>query len=308
MSLAIKHPAELYHYRHSWFHLFRPLTFTGTIAPASAGAVLSIQHHTFQIEIFILFLFAILLVQGSINMLNDYYDFKRGQDQEKWIQPIEDSGIVHGPSHDSLPKVAALMLAIASLIGLWLAILTTFWIVLVGVAGMIAGWLYSGGPRPLSSMALGEVTAFIFMGPAPLFVSLWIQGEHPGFHAFLIALPFAWMISTMILTNNIRDIQKDTNHRMTIPILLGKRNAVKLLTVILMFGYLTMFLLVLGDYLPWTVVLSILAIPLAIRLVTSYRKDATRAEELAGMKHAAVHHWAFSLLFITGFLIGITLL
>lgn len=304
MELSVKQSTNLFQYRHSWFHLFRPLTFTGTIAPATAGAILAFSYGSFNFIWFIVFLIAILLVQAAINMLNDYYDFKRGQDFDKWVQPFE-SGISHGPCHASLPKVAGGMLLAASLIGLWLGMMTTPWIILIGIAGITAGWLYSGGPRPLSSIALGEAIAFLFMGPAPLFVSLLIQGHLIRLEALLISLPFALMISTMIMTNNIRDIKKDRGHRVTIPILLGKNNAVKLLSLLLAIGYVSMIGIVWKGLLPWTVIFSLLALPLAAKLIHSFRSSASRSEELAAMKVAAIHHWTFSIIFLIGYVGGL---
>lgn len=105
-------------YRDSWFQLVRPLTFTSTLSPAIAGTALAAANGPIRYDLFISVLLVGLLVQCSVNMLNDYYDFQKGQDQEKWV-------LTKGPTPDRRPRyrkvpvVASILLLLAIMIGLW---------------------------------------------------------------------------------------------------------------------------------------------------------------------------------------------
>lgn len=81
-------------YRNSWFQIIRPLTYTATLSPAIGGTALASTKGPVRIDLMIYVLVVGLFVQSAVNMLNDYYDYQKGQDQEKWassqklVQPI----------------------------------------------------------------------------------------------------------------------------------------------------------------------------------------------------------------------------
>src|SRR5690625_4446522 len=102
---------EHFYYRHSWFQLLRPLTLTGTISPIVAGTIFASYKGQIELKYFFAVLVASLLVQMSVNILNDYFDFQNGQDHEKWV---EEEGLRRGPAHSSLPIIASVMLFFAA--------------------------------------------------------------------------------------------------------------------------------------------------------------------------------------------------
>lgn len=288
---------DIYYYRSSWLQLFRPMTLTGTITPILVGTGMAAIQRDFRVDVFAAMLVAALLIQSATNLFNDYYDFQHGQDQDKWTT---DPNSAQGPPHFIIPYVAGSLIGIAIAISAWLAVQSTWWIIPAGVTGVIFGYLYSAGPRPLSSIGLGEKVAFTFLGPVVTIVSYVVQGFTLDFTIAAISLPFALVIASMILTNNIRDIEKDHTFRNTLATLLGRMKAVNLLTTLLALAYLTILILIPAGVLPSSSIIVLLAMPFAARLRWSFRKDAERAEELSGMKWAAWHHWAFGLLLAIG--------
>lgn len=291
-----------YAYRFSWIHLIRPMTFTGTISPILAGTALAANKGPFRLDTFIGLLIASLMVQSSANMLNDYYDFKHGQDLNKWC--IQDGLDHHHPRFRTIPIVTSAVLLAAAIIGLWLASQSSYWIILVGILGIIFGFLYSGGPRPLSSIGLGEVTAAIFLGFVPTILGYVIQGFTIDVHILVSAIPFALLISSMILTNNIRDLEKDQLFRRTLAMILGRVKAAKLVTVLILLPYLWVLGLIFSGMISWTSAIIIIALPLALKLRWAIRADAAREDEISAMKIAAQHHWAFGLLLAIGLGLG----
>lgn len=288
-----------YFYRNSWIQLIRPMTLTGALTPILVGTGFAAINGTIRFDIFFALLLSALLVQSATNMLNDYYDFRYGQDKEKWIT-AQDCDTKHGPAYRYIPYMAGGILSLAIVIGLWLAMESSMWIILVGTLGIAAGIKYSAGSTSFSSIGMGETVAFLFLGPVVTALAYTVQGNMLDFKIIVISLPFALLIASMILTNNIRDLKKDLGFRRTLANMLGKANAVKLLAGLLSLAYVTVILLVIFRVLPFTALSVVLASAFAIRLLYSFRKDAERVEEIGGMKLVALHHWTFGLLFAVG--------
>ncbi|MEN1967277.1 1,4-dihydroxy-2-naphthoate octaprenyltransferase [Lentibacillus sp. N15] len=296
----IKVEKEPYVYRFSWIQLARPMTFTGTISPILAGTGLAALKGQINLGNFIILLLATLLIQTATNMLNDYYDFRNGQDQEKWTVKSET-----GPAHQAVPVIAGTLLVIAALLGMWLAIHSTPWIILAGVCGIIFGYLYSAGSRPLCSLGLGEFVAAIFLGFMTTSLAYVVQGFPMDSDILSVSLPFALLIASMILTNNIRDIEKDRPFRRTLAIVFGRKKAVLLLAMIVALAYLWIVTLILTSAVSWLSVVVILALPIAIKLGWNLRNNASKAEKTNSMKLAAIHHWVFGLLFACSIWMGL---
>jgi 1,4-dihydroxy-2-naphthoate polyprenyltransferase len=295
-----------YYSRVTWFQLIRPLTLSGTISTTLAGTAYAATVGNIKISLMIGFLIAAIFVQMAINLFNDYFDFMNGQDQEKWVDATLDE-VKSGPLHHQLPIVAIIFLACAAAIGLWLALESNAWIIFIGIIGIAFGTAYSAGKKSLAARGLGEIVGFIFLGFVPIILAFVIQGQTLNKEIFVFALPYALLISTMILSNNIRDIKKDQGFRYTVAMRLGRVRAAYLLFGILGFIYFLLILLAAMDITSWWTCIAFLAIPFAARLVQSFRPKATRIEEIMGMKRAALHHWAFGMLFALGMWISVIL-
>lgn len=284
-----------YYYKNSWLQLIRPMTLTGIISPILVGTGLAFLNGHFQMNLLFALFISALLIQSATNVLNDYYDFKYGQDKEKWAKQNDASS--HGPSHETLPYIASGMLIVATIFGLYLAFSSTLWVILIGILGIFAGFRYSAGKKSFSSIGMGEFIAAIFLGPVVTILAYLVQTQTINSTVIIVSLLFSMLIASMILTNNIRDLKKDIGFRKTLAYRLGRKQAVRLLITILILPYVTVIPLVTFQVLHLSSLMSLLALPFAIRLIWSFRKGASRQEEIDGMKWAARHHWAFGMLF-----------
>lgn len=290
-------------YRFSWFHLARPLTLTGTINPIITGTIIASMQGKVYYDIFITFLIASMLIQISANMLNDYFDLKNGQDYEKWIKNSNRS-FTKLPMHQEIPYVVSVMIMLAIILGIWLSIRINWWVALVGLVGIIMSFAYSAGKKSLSALGLGEIVAAVYLGFVPTILAYIMHDNFINFKIILLASPFSLLIASMILSNNIRDIKKDTGFRRTLAIRMGRKNAFYLLNALLLFAYTIIFILVISQTISWTVSVVFFAMPFAYKLLNSYKINAKRMDEINGMKWAARHHWAFGTLFWLGLLLG----
>lgn len=281
-----------YRYHTSWIQLLRPLTWSGTIMPACAGTLLAAQHQSIHWTVFIVFLIASLLVQMAVNIFNDYFDFQKGQDAEKW----DVAGA--GPAFSTLPKLAIVLLLVAGILGIWLALETSVWTLVFGVFGVIGGYFYSAGKKALSAIGLGELTAALFLGMMVMVLAYTVQDAPLTRDVFFMAIPFALLIAAMILSNNLRDMEKDKGFRQTLPMLLGRDRAITLLTLLISLPYVWILLLILLKISEPILLLVLIALPIAFRLRWCFRQNAPITEGGAAMRWASYHHWGFSFLYV----------
>lgn len=286
-------------YRSSWFQLIRPTTLTGTISPVLVGTAIAAMRGPIQIDLFIIILIAGLFVQFAINMLNDYFDYQKGQDHDRWVERGH-SLFGKGPRYHTIPIVAGGLLGTVVLLSIWLTLQSNIFVILIGGFGFFIGFLYSAGPRPLCSIGLGELDASICIGIIPTTLAYIVQGYSLDLTIIIVSLPFSFLIASMILANNIRDIEKDQGIRHTLPMKIGRIRSSRLLTILLVLSYGWVYVLILFHVISWLAGGIILALPLAYRLHKSYVPGANRIDEIKGMKRAAIHHWVFSLLFAAG--------
>ncbi|MFC3040624.1 prenyltransferase [Virgibacillus xinjiangensis] len=295
---------RIYSCKLTWLQLARPITLSGTISPILAGTGLAALDGRLRYDLLFVLLVAAILVQTSANMFNDYFDFRNGQDKEKW-QLEEAKASSRLPVHHQVPYIASSLIGVAMILGLWISSQAGWWIAVVGSIGIAAGIAYSAGRHSLAALGLGEVTAGLFLGMTVTLLSYSVQTQAINWTIMMIALLYAMLISTMILTNNLRDIQKDKGYRRTLAMRLGRRQAEGLLTVLLFSCYLLVLALVIVEAVPAGTLFVLLAIPIAIRLRWSFRESSTEAEEKMAMKWAGRHHWVFGLLFAAGILTGL---
>jgi 1,4-dihydroxy-2-naphthoate octaprenyltransferase len=224
-------------------------------------------------------------MQIGTNYVNDYADGLRGTDEHR-VGPVR---LVAGKlaSADQVKLAAAISFSVAALAGLVLAARVTWWFVPVGIACVVAGWAYTGGPRPYGYLGFGEIFVFVFFGLVATAGSAYVQ--HAPFtttsHGFAFAYTFNWgfvlwcgvplgLIATGLLqANNLRDIKTDTESgKRTLAVRLGRRNAGRAYCYTLMAAALSIGIL--HNYRAWSL-LALLAVPLAfypVRLALSDRE------------------------------------
>src|SRR6476619_3088619 len=129
-----------------WWRLTRPHTLTAAFIPVTLGTVLSMSFYS---SFFITMLIASSFIQIATNLFNEYYDYKRGLDN------AESVGIGGGIVRDGLKPKTIMQLAlglygISLLIGIYICMNSSWWLAVIGLGCMLMGYLYTGGPLPIS--------------------------------------------------------------------------------------------------------------------------------------------------------------
>ncbi len=139
-------------------------SFTASTIPIAAGSLMALVDRQFSFVLFVLMLLAAVACHAGANLANDYFDFKRGIDSPK--APKASKVIVEGSLTTAAVKWAmTLAFALATALGLVIVFETNWKILALAIVSLAAAFFYTGGPKPLGYLALGEAAAFIFMGP-----------------------------------------------------------------------------------------------------------------------------------------------
>ena len=145
-----------------WWSAVRPATLAASVAPVLAGTAVAIHEGGARWGAGIAALIVALAMQLGVNFANDYSDHVRGADAAR-VGPVRaaSSGIV-SPRQVRWAAIAAF--SVAAIAGVALSLAVDWRLLLVGAACLLAGWLYTGGPRPYGYLGLGEVFVFVFFG------------------------------------------------------------------------------------------------------------------------------------------------
>ena len=163
-----------------------------------------------------------LALQVGVNYANDYSDGVRGTD-EKRVGPMRlvGSGLV---APKVVKRAAFIAFGIAALAGLLIALATSLWLVVVGVACIGAGWLYTGGPKPYGYMGLGELFVFVFFGIVATCGTMYAITQHITLLCFYASIAVGCLAVALLVINNLRDIPGDTEvGKVTLAVRLGDK-------------------------------------------------------------------------------------
>ena len=261
-----------------FFMCTRPHSYPASIAPVLFGATYALGYEIkFSILKFILFLLACLLIQAATNLFNEYYDYKHGLDK------IDSEGIsgsiVKGNLSPREVMVGALVLyALAFVLGLILTFITSFYVLLVGLVCMLAGYFYTGGKYPIAYSPFGEVVSGFFMGTIIISLSFYFQTGYVNADIIVVSLPLFIMIGAILLANNIRDLDNDKESgRRTYAILVGRNNAIKTMAISFIVVYLLNVLFIVTKYTSWWNLLVFVTIPLAIKIIKGFSANNHKA-------------------------------
>lgn len=254
----------------------RPWSFPMTAVSVTAGSVYALQGRDFNPGIYLLTLTCLICFHGGTNLLNDYFDHRRGLD-------TPDSPTAKYRPHLLLENklsptqhllFAFLFYGIAAGVGIYFVILRGLILLPFGLAGAFLSFFYSGGRFAYKGRGLGEIAVFLVWGPMMVGVSHYLQTSTLSLEVLLLSIPLGTLVAAVLTANNIRDLAYDRKkNTTTFPVLLGGRKNSKYFFVFLIAApYLTVTALILGGLIsPWSSTVFV-TLPLAVRLLIKFRK------------------------------------
>ncbi|WP_462411224.1 1,4-dihydroxy-2-naphthoate polyprenyltransferase [Neobacillus sp. Marseille-QA0830] len=290
-----------------WWQMTRPHTLTAAFVPVLLGTALGLERGEFHLGLFLAMLIACLIIQAATNMFNEYYDYKRGLDTEHSVG-IGGSIVRDGIRPKTVMQLALSLYGVALLLGVYICANSSWWLALVGLIGMAVGYLYTGGPIPISSTPFGEIFAGFFMGMLIILISLFIQTGTVDTASVLVSVPIFILVGAILLSNNIRDLEGDKEYgRKTLAILLGKNGAIYLLAGMFLFSYIWVFALIFSGVAPIWSALVLLSVSKPIKAIKGFKVGKIPVQMAPAMKATAQTNTIFGFLLAVGIFAGILL-
>ena len=257
-----------------WLMAARPRTLPAAVAPVLVGTALAATQGTFRPLTFVAAMLGALFIQVGTNLSNDYSDARRGADTEDRLGPVRVTAGGLVPPRQVL-MATYIAFGAAVLAGVYLIATAGWELLLVGAASILAGVLYTGGPRPYGYEGLGEVFVFLFFGVVAVAGSYYAQTEHLAWEAFVLAIPVGLLAAAILVVNNVRDLETDRRAgKKTLAVRLGRQGARGLYGGMLAAAFVTAPFpwLFGGDGLGAWLLLPWLAIPLAVPVAKIVRE------------------------------------
>jgi 1,4-dihydroxy-2-naphthoate octaprenyltransferase len=285
-----------------WLMAARVRTLPASIAPVLVGTSLAVQRGIFRPGAFVAALLGSILIQVGTNLANDYSDARRGADAEDRVGPVRvTAGGLVPPRQVLIATYVTFGLAV--LCGLYLVFVAGVELLIVGIASIAAGVLYTGGPKPYGYEGLGEVFVFLFFGVVAVAGSAFAQLESWPWEAFVLAVPVGLLAAAILVVNNVRDMDSDRRAgKRTLAVRLGRERG-RLIYALMVYGAYVVAPLpwLAGSLSPWLLA-PWLTLPLAVRLVRTVREHADGPTLNEVLAQTGMLQLAFCLLLSAGVL------
>jgi len=286
-----------------WAMAARPRTLPAAIAPVLVGTALAGSEGDFRPLAFAAALVASVFIQIGTNLSNDYSDARRGADTEERLGPVRVTAGGLVPPRKVL-VATWLAFAIAVAVGAYLIALVGWELLAIGAASILAGILYTGGPRPYGYEGLGEVFVFLFFGVVAVTGSYYVQTEELSGLALALSVPVGLLAAGVLLVNNIRDIDTDRRAgKRTLVVRLGRDRARRLFAAVVVLAFVVVAAVAIADGRP-EVLLVLLCAPLVPRLVRSVSERTDGPSLNVALARCGALLGVFSLLLSAGLLLS----
>ena len=289
-----------------WLMAARPRTLPAAVAPVLVGTALAWTLNDGDLDwiAFAAAMLGALFIQVGTNLSNDYSDARRGADTEDRLGPVRVTAGGLVPPRQVL-VATYVSFALAVLCGVYLIAVAGWVLLAIGAASILAGVLYTGGPRPYGYEGLGEVFVFLFFGLVAVTGSYYVQRQELVWEALVLAVPVGLLAAAILVVNNVRDLETDRRAgKRTLAVRLGRDRTRDLYAAMLVGAFATAVLpWLLGSLSVW-LLLPWLTAPLAARLQRTVRTHAdgpTLNDALAGTGQL---EFAFCVLLAIGLLLS----
>jgi 1,4-dihydroxy-2-naphthoate octaprenyltransferase len=243
-----------------WYQGARPKTLGAALSPVLVGTAAGSLDGPINWPRAAAAAVVALALQIGVNFANDYSDGVRGTDAQR-RGPVRLTATGLATPH-AVRRAAFVAFATAAVVGTALSLVVNPWLLVVGIAAVVAAVTYTGGPKPYGYIGLGEVMVLVFFGFVATVGSAYVQhATLPGV-AWVAALAAGLPACGILLANNVRDVDTDrVSGKRTLAVRLGAARA-RGLYVACIAGAITA-VVACGAFVPAALV-AVLALPLAV--------------------------------------------
>ena len=298
----------------AWKEAVRPLSLTASLIPLLLGGAIAFSViHTLNIFLFVLTLIGGVMIQAATNMINDWKDADRDNENVEGVRPFTGGsrmiqlGLV---SRSDMGFFGLVLCCISFLIGAYLVAVSGWGLIPLIFYGLIAGLFYTSEKGKFSFINLApgfaEFLIATTFGVMMTMGAFYVQTGYYSWQAFLISLPVAIFISNVLLINQFQDAASDAkSEKNTLVVRLGKRKAKNVLIACFIAAYIIIALLPLLGFAPYTFYVAFLSVPFAVQAIRYAQKnyDKTSVDLIPSNAHTAIAHLFTGLLLVFAFLL-----
>ncbi len=284
----------------SFLKLIEIQTKVASVIPFSLGTVYALyRFKQFNFNNFLLMFISLIVFDMTTTAINNYYDYKRAIKKHGYGYESHNAIVSYNIKESTVRFTILVLLLIAVVSGILLFINTSVVVLLIGMLSFAIGILYSFGPVPISRTPLGEIFSGLTMGFIITLLSVYIHVVDLNIISvlfndglvgiqlnlkefvfiFLVSIPPVMGIANIMLSNNICDIEEDKeNNRFTLPIYIGKGNALKVFKAAYYFVYIDIVILLLLGVVPAISVISLLTLIPVYKHIKIFDAKQSKAE------------------------------
>ncbi|MDF2522385.1 MAG: 1,4-dihydroxy-2-naphthoate polyprenyltransferase [Clostridiales bacterium] len=284
----------------SFFKLVEIQTKVASVTPFLLGTFYALyRFNTFNLVNFLLMFASLICIDMATTAINNYQDFKKANKKSGFGYESHNAIVKFNLSGSTVLATIYILLATAVVFGFLLFLNTNFMVLILGAASFAIGITYSFGPVPISRTPLGEAFSGGFMGFLIPFIAIYIHVFDQGLlnltlvggilnikvdileviYIILVSMPAAAGIANIMLANNICDIEDDIeNKRYTLPIYIGKNNALIVFRALYYIGYLSLIILLLFKVIPLLAALSLVTVIFVNRNINLFYQRQTKED------------------------------
>ncbi|UQZ33955.1 1,4-dihydroxy-2-naphthoate polyprenyltransferase [Paenibacillus sp. PK3_47] len=256
-------------------------TKVASVIPFLMGSLYALyRFEDFYILRFALMFVSLLSFDMATTAINNYYDYKKASKTHGYGYETHNAIVHYKLKETTVVATIIILLLLAAGGGIALVTQVGLLVFLLGGLSFLIGILYSFGPIPISRMPLGELFSGLFMGFVIIFISAYIHSDQSVvtlllqngwidlhinilevLYLFWFSVPAILGIAGIMLANNICDIEDDVeNRRYTLPVYIGRKNALLLFKLLYYVSYLDLIVLLLLGVNPVLVVLLLITL------------------------------------------------
>ncbi|MGK7369748.1 MAG: 1,4-dihydroxy-2-naphthoate polyprenyltransferase [Candidatus Halalkalibacterium sp. M3_1C_030] len=287
-----------------WIEAARPKTLAAAFVPVLVGAAIAFNHHAFDWLASSVALVCAFLIQIGTNFANDYFDYIKGADNEDRVGFIRatSQGLI---SAEEMKGATIITMGLAFIFGLYLVWHAGWVILALGIASLIFGVLYTGGPFPLGYNGLGDLFVFIFFGIVAVMGTYYVNALEWSADSFWASLAVGALSVNILVVNNLRDVEQDgPAGKNTLGVLLGE-NALRweYLLMLLLAAFVPVYMYNAFPYSLY-ILLPFLAIPFALYLLYIIWTEEQKSKLNKTLEQTAQFMTIFGILFSAGIILS----
>lgn len=284
----------------AWILASRPPTLSAAVIPVFVGAACAHVAGGLRWDATIVALLGALWIQVGTNFANDVFDFEQGADTEERLGPTRavQAGLL---SPAQMRRGMWLAFGLAFLCGVYLTWLAGWPLMVLGIAAILSGIAYTGGPFPLGYNGLGDVFVMIFFGFVAVCGTVYANMSVVTELSWWAAIPVGAIATAILVVNNVRDREQDAQAgKRTLAVRWGRRAVLVEYYILIAATYAVPVILFAQGANAW-ILLPLLSLPPALIL-------SVRLTKLEGPPLNAVLVGTAKLLIIYGVLFSIGIL